>query len=62
MAGYKSEVRMSRFEVADPKWLECCYEISIKVVVVVMDYIFIHAKKDVIIENNDGMKNLKEGN
>ena len=31
-----------------------------KFVVVTMEYIFIHVKKDVITEKNDGIKNSKE--
>ena len=55
-----SEVRESKFAKADPKWLPCCYKISIKLVVVPMEYIFLHRKKDEIIERNDGMKSKKK--
>ena len=39
------------------RWLPCCYRVSIKLVVVPMEYIFIHTKKDVIAGKNNGMKN-----
>ena len=46
--------------MADLKWQPCCYKISIKLLVVVpMEYIFVRAKKDVITEKNNGMKNSK---
>ena len=46
--------------MADPKWLQCGYKISVKLVVVEMEYVFIHAKDNFIAEKNDGMKNLKK--
>ena len=54
---YKSKARKSKFKMVDPKWLPCCNIISMKLGVVSMEYIFIHAKKDVITEKNDGVKN-----
>ena len=46
--------------MADLIWLRCCYEKSIKLVVVPMKYIFSHAKKDLITGNDDGMKDSTE--
>ena len=41
-------------------WLPCCYKISIKLVVVSKECIFIHARRDLLIEKNYEMKNSKE--
>ena len=41
-------------------WLPCCDQLSMKLVIDLMEYIFIHAKKDVITEKNNEMKNSKE--
>ena len=65
VADYNSEVRISKFNIADPIWRPCCYKTryaicSIKLVIVLMEYIFIHTKKGMITEKNDEMKNLKE--
>ena len=51
------EVRKSKFKMSDPIWSPCCYKISIKLGVVLMEYILIHAKNDVITEQNDAIKN-----
>ena len=60
IADYKSGVKKSKFKIADPQWLPCWYKISIKLVIVPIEYIFIHAKKDAITEKNGRMKNSKE--
>ena len=46
--------------MADPKWLPRCYKISMELLIVPMEYIFTYAKKDVIAEKNEGIKNSKE--
>ena len=58
--GKKYQIRKSKFKIADPIWLPCCYKVSIKLAAIPMEYIFIHAKKDVITTKSDGMKNSKE--
>ena len=60
VADYKFSVRIHEFKMADSIWLPRCYKISIKLLVVTTEYFFIHAKKQLVTENNDGVKNQKE--
>ena len=60
VADYEFSVRFYEYKMADPIWLPCCYKISTKLVAVPIEYIFIHAKKNVTTEKNDEMENLKE--
>ena len=52
--------RKSKFKMNDPIWLLCRYKISIKLMVISMKYILIHAKKDVITGKNNGWRMKKK--